>query len=75
MIGVLQSFGSNSTCTIALHSSPGPDVMLGCYISWTKMSGGVYARLDPSIDRVSAACYSLSLYGGTPTLQIYLQPS
>jgi hypothetical protein len=74
MIDVLQSLRSNFACSIALHSSPGPYVTLGCCISWTKMPSQACAWLDPNLDRVFAAMLrSLSLCGGTPSLQIYLQ--
>jgi hypothetical protein len=55
IIGALQSFRSGSTCSIALHSSPCPDKTLGCYTSWMKTPDGAYARLDPSLDKASAA--------------------
>jgi hypothetical protein len=54
MIDFLQSFGSSSTYSIALHSSPGPDMTLGCCTSWKKTPEAAYARLDPSLDKASA---------------------
>jgi hypothetical protein len=51
LIGALQSLGSGTACSIALHSSPGPNVTLGCYASWTKTPHGACAQLDPSLDK------------------------
>jgi hypothetical protein len=55
MISSLQSLGSNSGWFKVLHSSIRSERILGCDISWTKILGGTWARLDPSFDNASAA--------------------
>jgi hypothetical protein len=62
IIGTLQSFGSSFVCYTTLHSFTDPDAILDYCISWTKMHGGAWVRLDPSFDEVSAtALRSLSM--------------
>jgi hypothetical protein len=66
IIGSLQSLRSVSAWSKALHSSACSAVTLGCCISWTKIPGGTYARLDPNFDNASAAALrTLSMWSNS----------